>query len=166
MFALVVALASPKAEPLPVERRHELRVDIGLFSAVGYGGLSYTYSPPLPLQLLLEAGVGYGYTGLQLSGMPKLAFGHGRTRYVLGAGLSAGIGGGGLASYWINGELGLAYRDPSGFSFYGEMGPTVGLAGRMPAACVLDCAGFPDSATQPAQGMAGAQMRLGCGYWF
>ena len=69
--------------------QNRISVDLGVASAVG--GLGVTYSYFADDSLGLEAGLGVGATGLQLSLMPKLRLGAGRHRFVAGAGLSAGI---------------------------------------------------------------------------
>ena len=66
--------------------RHRVGVDVGLGSAVGAAGLTYTLAP-VPW-LRLEVGGGVGISGTQLSAMPKLARGGQRDRFVAGAGMS------------------------------------------------------------------------------
>jgi hypothetical protein len=71
------------------ERRNVVRVDVGLFSTVGFVGMSYGRA--VTRWLVLEGGVGLGLTGVQLSLTPRLALGRGAQRFVAGAGLAVAI---------------------------------------------------------------------------
>jgi hypothetical protein len=85
-----VALESPgRGRPLN-QRHHRFGLDGGVGSAVGWGGATYAYSPRP--WTLVEAGLGYGYSGVQLSLMPKLTLGSEQNRFVFGPGYSVGIG--------------------------------------------------------------------------
>jgi hypothetical protein len=64
-----------------------IAINLGWGSAVGFGGLTLTRA--LSAGVRVEAGVGGGLTGIQLSLMPKIAWGAGRDRFVLGAGVSS-----------------------------------------------------------------------------
>jgi hypothetical protein len=116
--------------------RHRIGLDVGLASAVGSVGGTYQFAP-LPW-LRVEAGVGWGPTGTQLSGMPKLAFGGQHCRYVGGLGASVAVGGGEATASqssppaaipWLNLDAaGLECHTAGGFSFQGAIGLTTPLA--------------------------------------
>jgi hypothetical protein len=126
------AAADPAA---PATVRHRLGLDVGLASAVGSVGASYQLAP-LPW-LRLEAGLGWGPTGTQISGMPKLAFGGDTCRFVAGFGASVAIGGGEATANqssppaaipWLNLDaVGLECHASGGFSFQGALGLTTPL---------------------------------------
>lgn len=172
-IAVVATLVAPAANateiPLrtraqSIERRHQLRVDVGLASAVGFGGLSYGFSPSGLFQL--EAGIGYGFSGLQLSLMPKLTAGSARHKFILGAGPSLGLGDRSLISpsdsgpiFFLNVDVGYQYVSESGFTFNIAGGPTVALNGRVRS-------GFFDGPVRDAAGMTTIQGRIGFGYCF
>jgi hypothetical protein len=73
--------------------RPHVRVDLGIASPVGLVGV--VYSRPVRPWLALEAGAGFGASGLQISGMGKLRLGNGRTFFTPGVGLSLGLPAGG-----------------------------------------------------------------------
>src|SRR5262249_16240961 len=83
----------------------------GLFSPVGFAGLTVACSLD---RIVLESGVGFGMSGLQISVMPKLRLGGGdRGGWFLGIGPSAGIGvrnfgfsRPGRNTLWLNAEVG------------------------------------------------------------
>src|SRR4051812_41704150 len=83
------ALADDHLPTTTPEPRNELRFNAGMFSAVGFLGVTYTFAPLR--QLLLEAGVGMGLSGVQVSFMPRVALGSRADRFIAGAGVSAGI---------------------------------------------------------------------------
>jgi hypothetical protein len=170
--------ASTKVAPLPppaiavrpkrsrVENlHHEVRVDAGLFSAVGFGGLSYGYSPAEVF--IAELGVGWGVTGIQLSAMPKLALGSANDRFVGGVGLSYSTGvaspvhdfDSGFRTFWLNVDLGFEHRFENGISFTTALGVTHGLSNTP--------VGFGvDAKTSPLNTLWLPQFRIGVGYWF
>jgi hypothetical protein len=101
--------------------------NLGLGSAVGALGLTYSYLPWPGLET--EAGIGLGFTGLQLSAMQKFVLGKGRTRFVagVGVGFSSGAGDAGSKSsnLWLNVDaLGLEVRTKSGLVFFLSVGIT------------------------------------------
>jgi hypothetical protein len=100
----------------------------GLGTPLGYVGfeLARHVSP----SFLVSAGAGMGVTGPQISLMPRLLLGQGRSVLVLGAGVSRGnytsstfcfddescahrVG----TANWANAEIGGEYRWPGGLSF-------------------------------------------------
>jgi hypothetical protein len=141
----------------------ELRLDVGIFSAIGFAGVTAGYSPIDPL--LVEVGVGWGESGLQLSAMPKVALGSDRNRFIFGCGPSTGLDRGGQTSYWLSLDLGYEYRAPQGFVLYVAGGTTLGLDGRMHHICFFECA-RDDQTSDSVRGLFGPQFRLGLGTWF
>ncbi len=112
----------------PAVARHHLSLQTGLGSTIGYLGAAWAYA--LHDNLRIETGLGLGATGLQLSIMPMVAIGSGRTRFVSGAGLSAGLfvhGCQGQAGcYWFNlGALGCEHVFESGRSVLLSAGITM-----------------------------------------
>ena len=109
--------------------------NMGIASAVGEMGGTFTYAPVAPLEL--ELGSGIGASGFQFSFLSKLVGGEGRHRFSVGAGPSLGIGSNTnpaqtCFSLWLNVEAGYEFRAPSGFSFLLAVGFGKGLAGKMP----------------------------------
>src|SRR5205814_4032658 len=108
-------------------RKHQVRLDLGFASALGFGGVAYAYSPSQNLEL--ELGMGAGFTGVQLSFMPKLTVGT-KHRFVLGAGVSVGVGTSFFeqpATAFVNVDMGYEFRAKNGFVFYAAVGPTIPL---------------------------------------
>jgi hypothetical protein len=170
-FAIVVVLATVSAEARAqpaAERHHHLRADVGLGSAVGLAGVSYGYAPVSFLQL--EAGVGYGLSGVQLSLMPRLALGSASDRFLVGAGLSAGLqeqdpGQGPMV--WLNADLlGYEHRFRFGLSISVGVGLTVLVGGdtKQCPGLPIDCS--PQDRTEDGRGSVYPQGRLGVGWWF
>lgn len=118
---------------------NELRLDLGVASAVGFGGLTYTRT--LTDRLSLEAGVGLGISGVQLSAMPRLMFAVGpRSAFFIGLGpalsikrLDTGDVGGAFRrtgeGVWLNGDCGFHFVAASGFTFSMAAGLAAGLWG-------------------------------------
>jgi hypothetical protein len=160
------ALAPPAMPPFT----QAVRLDLGLASAIGFLGVTYSLSPVRAF--IAELGVGAGYSGLQLSVMPKLVLGASAHRFVVGAGASVGIPGltivtnngpfGGnqhehVIAPWINAELGYDYRSTTGSTFLVAGGVTVGLG----HGCVVSL----DSCAE-LHGLVLPQLRVGFGRWF
>lgn len=162
---IALASAAPAAEAASLERqRHDMRLNLGLASAVGYFGYTYSYSPVKLLEL--EAGTGLGYTGLQLSLMPKLSLGSLRHRFIAGAGVSSGVDPRERVSFWLNTELGLAWRSSTRFSLLVAAGVTVGLGGQMEPFCPMGCSDDSRETLSTVRGRVGPQGRLAVGWWF
>jgi hypothetical protein len=148
--------------------KHRLAGDVGVFSAVGFLGVTYTYSPVPAMQF--ELGTGLGLSGIQLSFMPKVLVG-GKGHYlVVGAGPSAGITPSSqdqhtYVSYWLNGDVGYEYRGPGGFSFLIALGYTYALAGEVRTTCLIDCEGDTRGSSSRAH-WASPQGRIAFGHWF
>ncbi|HEX8107080.1 MAG TPA: hypothetical protein VF516_05090 [Kofleriaceae bacterium] len=168
------APASPAPEPPPATPpqsfTQEVRFDLGIASAVGLAGV--TYSRSVAAGLLVELGIGGGVSGLQLSVMPKLVLGASTSRFVVGVGASVGIPGveivtddGPFGSNenkrvitpWLNAEIGYDFRSTSGASFLVAGGITVALA--------HGCATGIDSCSE-LYGLVLPQIRVGYGHWF
>jgi hypothetical protein len=154
----------------PAKSNFGLFGNIGLFSAVGFTGVTGIYQPTDFLGL--EVGTGYGASGIQVSFMPMLKFGSDRS-FFFGTGLSKGFGtdnvGASRSGYnttWLNVEVGRYLRTASGLGVGGAIGFTKGLAG-----CFSDCEpskhsefGFhiPSDATH----YVSPEIRTFLGYWF
>jgi hypothetical protein len=142
--------------------------NLGVFSALGFAGLSSAIA--VRESLAIEAGVGYGLSGLQLSLMPKQRVGGRHHALVVGLGPSVGIGGG--ASVWLNGDIGYEYRARNGFSIGIAVGGTLGIAGCLEARCRSGGGswGEDDDAktvfSERARDYKGPQARLMVGKWF
>ncbi len=149
--------------------KHRFAGDVGLASAIGVLGGTYTYSPVPAIQF--ELGAGVGFTGIQLSFMPKLLAGRNGYYLVFGVGPSVGINPSEqdqhtYTSYWLNAEMGYEYRSPGGFSFLLVGGVTYALGGELRSTCVIDCDGDPRGSSSPAAGLVFPQGRLAFGHWF
>jgi hypothetical protein len=166
-------LYTARLEEVFAERHHEFRVQGGFFSAIGSLGVTYTYAPTH--SLLLESGIGVGWTGLQLEVMPKLSFGSAKNRVLLGAGPSVGFSTGPAAEnddgpvYWLNLEVGWQRFFPNGVAFLLAFGTTTIVAGRED---VYDCRNFilschpEDYKFYDDRGITVPTVRAGVGYWF
>jgi hypothetical protein len=147
----------------PFERgKHRIMGNLGLFSAVGEIGATYTYAPIPACQI--ELGLGIGFSGPQLSLMPKASLGSDRSRFIFGAGPSVGADGHTVAStYWLNVDVGYEYRTPRGYSTLFAVGITRGLAGQYHDHCPLpDCGGT----VEQVKGTTVPQVRFAWGHWF
>ena len=133
--------ASPEKAYFPdATGHHTLAFNLGLGSAVGLAGATYTlgFGPAE-----VEVGLGWGISAWQTSGMVKLAlYGTPTVRLVTGAGLAyasggpfstqpignRGFGDGAGNPIWLNLDVaGFEYRAPSHFYAAGSVGLTRGL---------------------------------------
>ena len=141
--------------------RHRVGVDVGLGSAVGAVGLTYTIAP-VPW-LRLEVGGGLGISGTQLCAMPKVALSGPRDRFVAGAGMSWSNGqdahGAEWSVPWVNLDaLGYEHRFASSVSLSVAAGLTTPLARFHYDVTELG------NTVKP--GTLFPQFRAGIGYWF
>jgi hypothetical protein len=148
--------------------KHRLAGDVGVFSAVGFLGATYTYSPVPAIQF--ELGTGLGLSGIQLSFMPKMLVGGSGHYLVVGVGPSVGINPSSqdqhtYVSYWLNGDVGYEYRGPGGFSFLIALGYTYAMAGEVRTTCLIDCEGDTRGSSLRAH-WASPQGRMAFGHWF
>jgi len=162
-----------EGEPVPDRSGSRIRLmgNMGVGSAVGELGATFTYAPRPELQI--ELGTGLGLSGFQFSLMPKVSVGTRRERLVVGVGPSVAIGTSAnpeqtCVSLWLNAEVGYEFRSASGFSFLVAAGITKGIAGTMPgrgAPGVYE----PGDTTAPEAvwGLPIApQGRIALGHWF
>ena len=158
------AVAATDAPSIPP--RNRLGVSVGLASAVGAVGV--TYDVAVSRFFRVEAGVGWGFSGLQLAAMPKIAIGGDACAYVLGFGAAVALGGpsaeqghGPAPSTipWLNFDaLGVECHTRAGFSVSGALGLT------MPRrAFHWDFAELGDTIKA---GSVLPQGRVGVGWWF
>ena len=68
---------------------HAIKLDGGIGSPTGFGGLNYVLEPVSWFQL--EAGVGVGSSGFLFSLMPKISVGGAHHRFVAGVGVSLAL---------------------------------------------------------------------------
>ena len=142
----------------PIEgRQGYVRLDGGFASAVGVGGISFGYSP---IEVFaVEAGFGFGGTGLQFSLMPRLQLGTAADRFLLGVGASIGV-----APWvtdpevvpWINVEVGYEHRWDFGLCVSLAVGYTHSLTEFV----------TEDDGDEGTYAVGLPQARIGIGYWF
>ncbi len=185
-----IRLACALAAPASADRglaylehaRFEARTDVGFASALGFGGLAFSGAPSR--WFLVEAGVGYGFTGLQLSLMPKVTLGSLQDRFVAGVGIALALSNGhSLPSFlepdgstasstatvwWLNLDLvGYQHRFRNGVAVLAAAGMYLGLGGT-----AANCRSSPaESCHAPSEydhptHWRGFQTRIGVGYWF
>jgi hypothetical protein len=82
------AIARADVSDLP---RHRVGLDLGVGSAVGAIGLTYNHA--FTPMFRGEAGVGWGWSGVQLSVMPKVALHGGACAFTSGFGAALALGG-------------------------------------------------------------------------
>jgi len=99
----------PWSDPLP---KNAIAVDVGFASAIGMLGVTYMLTPLPPLEL--ELGMGAGYSGMQLSFMPKLSFGARNHRVTTGIGVGSTVAAAVVTRgnpIWLNADiLGYEFR--------------------------------------------------------
>ncbi|MGZ6144244.1 MAG: hypothetical protein ACXWLM_12965 [Myxococcales bacterium] len=117
----------------------QVRVDAGLGSAVGFGGVDLVVAPAERVRV--EFGAGYGITGWQLSVMPKWAKPIGSdTWFLLGLGPSVSLKRLDPAAYasefhrtgvavWLNADAGVERASASGWIFFLSGGLTAAVYG-------------------------------------
>lgn len=160
---VVAAGAEPSAAPT---RAHAIGVDVGFASAVGMYGVTFTQA--FSETFRVEAGVGQGFSGTQVSLMPKLVLGGAHDHFVTGVGIGYTIDPDSKFTegnpVWLNIDaLGYEHLFSSGLAFSFAVGITRGLGGGR--FCVVEC----DSSVADKQGvgtLAGPQGRMGVAYWF
>jgi len=143
-----------------------LGLNLGIGSEVGFAGVTLTQS--IMKRARLELGGGYGYSGYQLSLMPRLALGDGPVRFIAGAGVSVAFPTDPRVAsghpVWLNLDVaGGEYRFRSGVAISGNVGFTGGLGGG--TLC------FPEDGCEPqfllpVTHFWGPEARVGVAYWF
>jgi hypothetical protein len=151
-------------EEIILNQHHAVGFHLGLGSAVGFLGVTYSYSPITELQF--EFGSGYGASGFQESIMPKLVLGNVRDRFVTGLGIAIAVPAWTMLAdglpIWLNIDaLGYEHRFDHGSSFTFGGGLAVGLGGGHVCSLSLDCE-FLESVA----GKAFPQARIGFNSWF
>ncbi len=170
---LVAAPMSGRAQELaeddgPPPRPNTFRLDLGVASAVGT--LGFTFTRTFGDLFQMEAGVGTGYSGMQFSLMPKIVLGSRDVFFVSGAGLSVAIPTDPLHAtgtpVWLNVDaVGLELISTHGFTFEGSAGITKGLGGGSFCTNWIDgCE--PGEKLPSAATVWGPQLRVGWGYTF
>jgi hypothetical protein len=169
---------SPEENTEDQTLKNQVGVHLGIFSAVGFAGFSYTRAFSEIFEL--EVGFGSGVSGTQLSFMPKLRTGSQGFNYVFGAGLSVGIP---LespsektqesfvfrsTSIWLNLDiLGFEYHLSSGLALGVALGITAALGGgERTNGCPLGHSDDEFCDWESIQGVFGPQARLIIANWF
>ena len=177
--ALLLVAASPGAARLAdarddagdearfAERPTAIGVNAGLASAVGEVGLTVTRA--FHRRFRIEAGAGMGWSGWELSLMPKLTVLEGRHHLVFGAGLAIALPYYNERSardwvWWLNVDaLGYERRFANGMGISAALGAYYGLGGG------TFCNAFictENVQPVPARGKWGPQTRVQLAYWF
>lgn len=134
LAAFELGLTRPAdAEEGPASRKPPtviIRADVGVGSAVGSVGLALARAAGDYAQI--EAGVGIGGSGVQLSLMPKLLFGSPFNHFICGAGLSLAVPTNPAEAtgypIWLNVDVvGFEHLSDNGFAFLIAAGLTQGL---------------------------------------
>jgi hypothetical protein len=141
-------------------------LDLGLGSALGLAGITLTEQ--FGRYARVELGAGYGYSGYQLSFMPKLTLGQARDHFVAGVGVAVAIPDDyRVASghpVWLNIDaLGFEHRFESGIAISTAFGVTGGLGG---GELCLPPDGCEPQFQQPVTHYWSPQGRVGIAYWF
>ena len=167
----------PPDVPVHPWRRYDstLAVNLGLGSAVGFFGLTYSLAPLSFLET--EVGLGVGLTGNIASIMQKFALGgeDSTVRFVAGAGVA--YSGGSLnspdPSVWLNIDaVGLEIRSRAHFMLFLSAGATLGLSGGRMDDEVIDWTDNQCSQQScmyyqsKVRGYLAPQGRIGIGGWF
>jgi len=160
--------APPPSQP-PVDvatLANVVRGDFGLASAVGAIGVTYTRT--FADLFGLEGGLGWGFSGVQLSLMPKLFLGSAHHRLVLGVGPSMGVpteshdssGDPTAPIGYVNVEFGYDLRTESGVAFEIALGATTVVSHtHWDTFCI-------DSCVHVRSGDVFPTLRIGVGHWF
>src|SRR5262245_6246518 len=117
--------------PVRAAERFRVAGSAGIASPVGILGANVAFSPQS--WLVLEAGTGFGYTGWQLSVMPKISLGSERNRFMAGVGVSLAPHfeddhGHSYSIPWLNVDLaGWEHRFPTNWSLGLSFGTTTAL---------------------------------------
>jgi hypothetical protein len=168
LVTLALAVCAPRAahagEDFDLPTRHRLGLDLGLGSALGVIGVGYQYA--VDRLQRVEAGVGWGFSGVQLSGMYKLGFGGKSCRFIVGLGASLALGGAAAEGHgpdpfwipWLNLDApGFECHTDFGLSFQGTLGATMPL--------VRFHYDFVDTGGDIGAGKVFPQARFGVGWW-
>jgi hypothetical protein len=151
------------------ERPTAIALNWGLASVVGVFGVTLTRA--LDRSFRVEAGAGLGFSGYQLSLMPKAVFFEGRDHVITGAGLAVAFPANPKVSdghpVWLNVDaIGYEHRFPNGASVSVFAGITYGLGGGnfCDDGIALLCNQSTDK--YPVRGQGGAQTRIQFARWF
>ena len=149
----------------PPPPRTGIGVDIGIGSALGLAGVTVTEA--FGRFARLEVGAGYGWSGYQLSLMPKVVLGEPHDHFVAGIGVSVALPDNALFAsghpVWLNIDaIGYEHRFDTGIALSAALGVTGGLGGG--AIC------FPDGCEPQFLNSVTEywfpQGRVGVAYWF
>lgn len=151
----------------PSEPHTGIGLNLGLGSAVGVAGVTVTGA--FGRFARLELGAGAGYSGYQLSVMPKIALGEPHDHFVAGVGVSVAFPDDfRVASghpIWLNIDaLGYEHRFDSGIAVSTTVGASGGLGGGQ--ICSPPPDGCEAQFQHPVTGYWFPQGRASVAYWF
>jgi hypothetical protein len=155
----------PAMVATPPPPRTGIGVDVGIGSALGLAGVRVTEA--FGRFARLEIGAGYGWSGYQLSLMPKIVIGEAHDHFVAGLGVSVALPDNALFAsghpVWLNVDaIGYEHLFDTGIALSAALGLSGGLGGG--AIC------FPDACEpQFLQSVTEywlPQGRVGVAYWF
>jgi hypothetical protein len=157
-------VATPPPTPLP---HTGIGVDIGLGSALGLAGVTVTEA--FGRFARLEVGAGYGYSGYQLSFMPKIVLGEPHDHFVAGVGVSVAFPDDAWVAsghpIWLNIDaLGFEHRFETGIAVSATVGVSGGLGGGQ--LCGPPADGCEPQFQSPVTHYWLPQGRVGVAYWF
>jgi hypothetical protein len=117
----------------------------------------------------LEVGAGYGYSGYQLSLMPKIVLGEPHDHFVAGVGVSVGFPTDARVAtghpIWLNIDaLGYEHRFDTGIALSAAFGASGGLGGGQ--LCAPPADGCEPQFQHPVTQYWFPQGRVGVAYWF
>jgi hypothetical protein len=177
LFPLLAAMAmlgssgrSLAADPVPamvVAPPHTgIGVDVGIGSALGLAGVTVTEA--FGRSARLEVGVGYGYSGYQLSLMPKIVLGESHDHFVAGVGVSVALPDNAVLAgghpVWLNIDaIGYEHRFDTGIALSAAFGVSGGLGG---GTICFPPDGCEQQFLQPVTDFWFPQGRAGIAYWF
>jgi hypothetical protein len=160
---------TPTPRSSPTARPTGIGFNLGIASAVGVVGVTVTRA--FFDCLRVELGGGAGWSGWQLSLMPKVGVdlsSAGVHYLVIGVGVGLTLPGYAASTFmadahpvWVNAEIGYEARADDGFAFAIAAGVTRGLGGGR--ICVADC-GDPSN-LEDVSHFIGPQFRLQFAYW-
>ncbi len=163
---------SRAAEPVPAlvatppSPRTGIGLDVGIGSALGLAGVTVTEA--FGRFTRLEVGAGYGYSGYQLSLMPKIALGQPRDHFVAGVGVSVAFPDNAWVAsghpIWLTIDaLGFEHRFETGIALSAALGVTGGLGG---GEICFPPDGCEPQFLRPVTEYWLPQGRVGVAYWF
>ena len=156
--------------PAPVARATApstgIGLDVGIGSALGFAGVTLTEA--FGRFVRVEVGAGSGYSGYQLSFMPKIVLGAPHDHFVAGVGVSLAYPGDSPKAaghpVWLNIDaIGYEHRFNTGIALSAALGGAGGLGG---GEICFPPDGCEPQFLQPVTDYWFPQGRVGVAYWF